>query len=107
MEHKAMDPTLLKALIALVPVSLVFAGSLILYIRSRTGFAILQLIGSGCLILVVLVHFCEALHFLTWMRWGQEGSAGHYLDLASVVLGLTLYPLGFLLHALAYRQDPD
>jgi len=98
-----MNPILLKALIALVPVGLVFAGSLILYMRSRTGFTILQLIGSACLILVVLVHFCEALHFLTWMRWGEEGTAGHYLDMAAVVLGLTLYPLGFLLHALTYR----
>lgn len=98
-----MDATLLKALIALVPVCLIFAGSLVLHIRSKTGFAILQLIGSACLVLVVLIHLCEALHLFAWMGWGQEGTPGHYLDLTAVVLGLTLYPLGFLLHAFAYR----
>jgi len=98
-----MNPTLLKAIGALVPVCIIFAGSLVLFIRARTTFAVLQLIGAACLVIVVLVHFCEALHFFTWMQWGQEGSAGHYLDLFAAVLGLTLFPLGFFLHALTYR----
>lgn len=32
------------------------------------------------------------------MRWGDEHSAGHYLDLWSAVLGLALFPTGLLLH---------
>ena len=47
--------------------------------------------------LVVLTHLCEALHLFPWMRWGSEHSIGHYLDLWSAVLGLTLFPIGYLL----------
>ena len=35
-----------------------------------------------------------------WMNWGSENSAGHYLDLSSAILGGTLFPIGYLLHAL-------
>jgi hypothetical protein len=41
----------------------------------------------------------EALDFLPWMHWGSEQSAGHYLDLVSAVLGITLFPAGYLFHA--------
>jgi hypothetical protein len=34
------------------------------------------------------------------MHWGDTHSVGHYLDFASAVLGLTLFPIGYLLHAL-------
>ena len=34
------------------------------------------------------------------MDWGQEHSIGHYLDFWSAVLGLSLFPIGYLLHAL-------
>ncbi len=37
------------------------------------------------------------------MQWGHENSVGHYLDLSSAVLGLTLFPLGYLFQALAPR----
>ena len=49
---------------------------------------------------VVLAHVCETLHLLTGMGWGQEHSPGHYLDLASATLGLTLFIIGFVLHSL-------
>jgi len=49
---------------------------------------------------VVLAHICEALHLFPWMHWGDEHSVGHYLDLASAILGFTLFPLGYLLHVL-------
>jgi hypothetical protein len=39
---------------------------------------------------------------LGWV--GLEHSAGHYLDLSAAVLGFTLFPLGYLLHALAERH---
>ena len=34
------------------------------------------------------------------MHWGLEHSAGHYVDLVGAVLGLTLFPAGYFLHAL-------
>jgi hypothetical protein len=36
-----------------------------------------------------------------WMHWGAEESAGHYVDLGSALPGLTLFPIGYLAHALA------
>jgi hypothetical protein len=38
-----------------------------------------------------------------FMRWGEEDSAGHYLDLSSAVLGVTLFPLGLAWHAARKR----
>jgi hypothetical protein len=35
------------------------------------------------------------------MGWGIKDSAGQYVDLSSAVLGLTLFPIGYLLHALS------
>lgn len=32
-----------------------------------------------------------------------EHSVGHYLDLWGAVLGLTLFPIGYLLHALKWH----
>lgn len=63
----------------------------------------LQLSGAGCFLLVVLTHVCEALRLFPWMQWGLENSAGHYLDLVSVVVGLTLFPIGYLLDAFRER----
>jgi hypothetical protein len=53
---------------------------------------------------VVLTHFCEALHLFRGMGWGAEHSVGHYLDFGSAVLAVTLFPLGYLLHALSKRH---
>jgi predicted Na+-dependent transporter len=96
-----MNATLLKALVALLPVSLLFSGSILFFRKGRTVHAFLQLVGTGCLLLVVLAHVSEALHLFPWMGWGIEDSAGHYVDLSSAVLGLTLFSIGYLLHALS------
>ena len=53
---------------------------------------------------VVLTHVSEALRLFPWMQWGLEDSDGHYLDFWSAVLGLTLFPVGYLLHALTKRH---
>jgi hypothetical protein len=47
-------------------------------------------------VLVVLTHVAEALGLFPAMRWGAPDSVGHYLDLASAVLGVTLLPVGYL-----------
>jgi Ca2+/Na+ antiporter len=88
------------ALAALVPVCMLFAGSAVLFSRGKTVCSFLQLLGAGCLVMVVLTHVSETLRLFPWMHWGLEHSAGHYLDLGSAVLGLTLFPIGYLFHAL-------
>jgi hypothetical protein len=100
-----MNATLLKALAALLPTSLLFSGSAVFFFKRKTVHAFLELIGASCLVLVVLTHISEALHLFPWMHWGVEDSAGHYLDLSSIVLGLTLFPTGYLLHALGLRKS--
>jgi hypothetical protein len=98
-----MNATLLKALILLVPVSILFAWSLSLFLRGKTVFTFLQVIGSGCLVVVLLAHICEALHLFSFMHWGSPHSAGHYLDISSVILGLALFPVGYLSYMLTKR----
>jgi hypothetical protein len=98
-----MQPTLQIALLALVPVCMLFAGSAVLFFRAKTLGSFLQLLGAGCLVLVVLTHLSEALHLFSRMNWGRPHSIGHYLDFWSAVLGLTLFPTGYLLHSLTSR----
>ena len=91
---------MLKALVALVPVSLLLVGLAVLFSKFRTVPTFLLLIGASCLMVVVLTHICEAFGLFPWMGWGLPGSAGHYLDLVSAVLGLSLLRIGYLWHAL-------
>jgi Ca2+/Na+ antiporter len=100
----AVNVTLLKALAALVPACVLFSGSVVLFSRGKTVCSFLQLLGAGCLVVVALTHISEALHLFPWMRWGLQDSFGHYLDLSSALLGVTLFPIGYLLHALAKRH---
>jgi hypothetical protein len=81
-------------------VGILFAGSAVLFSKEKTWGALLQVLGAGCLVVVVLTHVSESLGLFPWMHWGLEHSAGHYLDLGSTVLGLTLFPIGYLFHAL-------
>jgi len=59
-----------------------------------------QLIGTAGLMIVVLSHLCEGLGLFPWMGWGLERSIGHYLDLSAAIVGLALFPLGYLLNAI-------
>jgi len=100
-----MNVTFLKALVALVPTCMLFSGSVVLFSRGKTVWSFLQLLGAGCLVVVALTHVSEALHLFPWMRWGLEDSLGHYLHLSSVALGLTLFPIGYLFHALNLKPN--
>ncbi len=100
-----MNDTLLKALVALVPAAVVFAGSVVLSWRVKTLFSFFQLIGAGSLVMVVLFHIFEALHLFPSMGWGLEHSVGHYLDVSSAVAGFTLFPLGYLFQGLSMRRS--
>jgi len=74
-----------------------FIGSVASFARERTGSRFVQLFGSFCLVVVVLTHVAEELRLLPGMGWGLPNSAGHYLDLGSAIVGLTLMPLGYVL----------
>ena len=95
-----MNVTLLKALVVLVPGIMLLIGSITLCRRHKTVYPLLQLLGAGSLVVVALTHVFEALHAFSSMGWGQENSVGHYIDLCSAVLAGTLFPAGYLLHAL-------
>jgi len=99
-----MNVILLKALIAFVPVCILFARSLISFLHGKAVGSFLQLLGAGCLVVVVLTHISEALALLPFMHWGLPHSMGHDLDLWCVVLGLTLCPLGYLCTRLTGKQ---
>jgi hypothetical protein len=99
-----MNVTLLKGLAALVPMCLLLSGSMVLFFRRKTVCSFLQLFGAACLVVVVLTHICEVLHLFPWMQWGAGHSVGRYLDFGGAVLGLTLFPIGYLCHALTKRH---
>jgi hypothetical protein len=99
-----MNATALRALAALVPATLLLVGSAVLFSKVRTVSTFLQLVGAGCLTVVVLTHICEAFDLVPWMEWGLPNSAGHYLDLVSAVLGLVLFPIGHLWRAITTRE---
>jgi hypothetical protein len=99
-----MNVALLKALVASVPVCMLFFWAAFVFFRRKTLCTVLQLLGAGCLVMVILTHICEALQLFPWMQWGLPNSAGHYLGFFSAVLGLTLFPVGFLCYAFRQRH---
>lgn len=98
-----MNVTLLKALAALLLVSLLLSRLLASFLRHKSAASLLRLLGAACLMVVVLTHICEALRLFPRMHWGLQHSAGHYLDFWSAVLGLTLFGTGYLLAAFTKR----
>jgi hypothetical protein len=70
--ERPMEPqaTLMRALAALVPALMLFVGSLALFMREKVISSVLQLIGAGCLVVVVLAHVCETIQLFPAMGWG-------------------------------------
>ncbi len=98
-----MNVTLLKALLALLPVCLLFSGAVVGFRKAKDVWSLLQLLGAAGMVVVLLAHICEALKLLAWMGWGRENSAGHYLDLGGAILGVSTFPLGYFVSALWSR----
>jgi hypothetical protein len=72
-----------------------------------TIWRLLQVIGAGCLAVVLLTHVAEAFKLFPAMGWGLPTSPGHYLDLVSAVVGGVLLPLGLLGNAIAHRKNSN
>ncbi|MGH9327393.1 MAG: hypothetical protein ACRD2B_12015 [Terriglobia bacterium] len=64
-----------------------------------------QLIGAWFLGMVVLTHVAERFSLFPKMGWGRPNTVGHYLDLTSAAIGLTLLPIGYICSALAGRKN--
>ena len=92
-----MNGTLLKALIASVPVIVLLVYALTAFSRYRASWTALLIAASFCLGVVVLTHIAEALHLLPMMGWGDPHSVGHYIDLSTAIAGVVLIALGVLL----------
>jgi protein-S-isoprenylcysteine O-methyltransferase Ste14 len=84
-----------KAVVLALPLALLLGFSIVRLARARTLSAWLQLLGAGCLLVVVLTHVAEALHIVPSMGWGEPHSLGHYADFASALLGITLLLAAF------------
>ncbi len=79
-----MSVTWLRGLSLLIPLCL-FAGSMVLLGKAKTLCTILQVLGSGCMLGVVLTHSSEALR--SWTNW-------------LAVVGLAIFSVAFVFHAL-------
>jgi hypothetical protein len=88
----AMNCTLLKALVAMAPAGVLFLASIIIFVRQKRLWSVLQLLGTTGAVVVVLTHFCEALQLFPSMQWGHQHSVGYYLDLSGAILGIILIP---------------
>ena len=59
--------------------ALLFLGAVVLFLREKSGSSLIQLVGAGCLLVVVAAHVSEALQLFPWMQWGLPHSLGHYV----------------------------
>jgi uncharacterized membrane protein len=91
-----VSDALLRAAVASVPVCALFCWSFVSFRRTKRVWPGLQLVGAACLVVVVLTHVAEALQLFPSAHWGSPTSLGHYLDLSAAILGVTLFPLGYL-----------
>jgi amino acid permease len=100
-----MNDAVLKSFVALIPACLLFIGAAIIWLRRKSLSSIFQLLGTAALVVLVLVHVFEALRVFPRMGWGSRNSVGHYLDLLCAMLGVTLFSLGYLIHAVSTRAE--
>ena len=99
-----MHVTVDKALVAMALVTLALAWS-VRRVRRMPGLGTgLQVVGAFALLIVVVAHLCEGLALFPSMGWGQPHSVGHYLDLFSAIVGVTLIPVGSVLGRRGQRR---
>lgn len=88
-----------------IMIGAILCGSAWRFARKRTAWRFQQLLGAGCLGMVVLTHISENFHFFPEMGWGRPNSAGHYLDLTCAILGLFLLLSGYIFEASFDRKN--
>ena len=91
--------TLSRAILAGSGMTLLIAYAVTAFRRTKHLSAGLLSLGVVIWMIVVVTHVAEALHLWPSMRWGEPTSPGHYLDLASAILGLVLVAAGCVLAA--------
>ncbi len=91
-----MNPTLAKAIVALVLMGSVCVVTGRAFLRTGATGSLLELLGAAALAMLGVTHLCEGFDILPWMRWGIEGGPGHYLNLASLAVGFLLLPTGYV-----------
>ncbi len=68
---------------------------------------IFLLLASACLLMVVLTHVAETFQVFPAMGWGLPNSVGHYIDLVSASLAITLLLLGFIIEMITRRRNSN
>ncbi len=71
-----MTGTLLVAAILAIPVIALLVWSAAIFLKHEGIAECFWLIGSVFLLVVILVHFFEALHFLPFLGWGSPKNSG-------------------------------
>jgi hypothetical protein len=93
----AVNPTLLRAFLLAVPITVVLGYSANAYRRSGAGWSLTLSVGAVCFGVVVLTHVTEALRLLPAMGFGEPHSIGHYIDLVSARGGVVFVVVSVLL----------
>ena len=83
-----MSPTLI---VIGASVSAAFVVWGVQFAKERAISSGLRLIGSVLLLVVAASHFAEKFRWLAWMGWGLPNSPGHYVDLVSAIVGVSLF----------------
>jgi hypothetical protein len=88
-----------------------FVVSVAQFAKKQAVSSCLRLIGTVLLLVVVIAHLAEKFQWLEWMSSGLPDSPGHYIDLVSAILGVSLFSGGLLLprlaaHGMSDREPP-
>ncbi len=92
-----------KSILALLLTSVVFAAVMLRRRRSTIATTLLAF-GTAFFVIIAIAHVFEALALLPAFGWGQPRSTGHYIDLTSAVLGITLIVAGLVAACIEHHQ---
>lgn len=98
-----MERELFTTLVLLAFVCCALVYSVVLVLR-KAPWSRMQFVGAAFLLVEVLDHLCQACMWLPWMHWGASDSPGHYLNLASIILGMILFPAGYALRLVTINE---
>ena len=75
------------------------------WVRERDWMATVQFSGACLLTVMVLTHVCETFQWLPSLGWGRPSTIGHYIDLLSANVGVSLLLLGYSGRQLIRRRS--